>query len=348
MAINSKNNLLRFRKDLFEILGGDFSPTSVESLYQEMILNIGQLRAEKLDVLEIRLLNTAFKELRYALKIFKPYRTIPKAAVFGSARTPLDHASFKFAERFGRRLAKKGWMIITGGASGIMEAAMIGAGAANCFGLNILLPFEQDANPVIRGNRKLIFFKYFFTRKLMFLKESEATVLFPGGFGTFDEGFESFTLVQTGKAKPRPIVLLDSPGSAFWRSMLKLFKQNMERGGLISSEDLNLIRHFQDEDKAVQEITNFYSNYHSSRFFRDQYLVRLNRPVSSVLLAQLNRDFRDILSSGRFEKMADTSADDNQDARLHRILFFFNRTSFSRLRQLIDVLNSPPILSVSG
>src|SRR3989338_3122936 len=144
-----------------------------DQIYRDMLFNIGQLQHEKLDIVELRLFNTAFKELRYALKTFKPYRSVPKAAVFGSARTPKDHPDYKFAEGFGKKLAKQGWMIITGGASGIMQAAMEGAGAANSFGLNIMLPFEQDANPVIKGNPKLIYFKYFFTRKLMFLKESE-------------------------------------------------------------------------------------------------------------------------------------------------------------------------------
>ncbi len=339
---NYNKDTTRFRKDLSEILEGRFPEGTFEELYQDMLFNVAQLRDEKLDMVEIRLLNTAFKELRYALKVFKPYRDVPKAAVFGSARTPVDHASYKFAERFGQRLAKKGWMIITGGASGIMEAAMIGAGAASSFGLNILLPFEQDANPVIKGNRKLIYFKYFFTRKLMFLKESAATVLFPGGFGTFDEGFESFTLVQTGKAKPRPIVLMDPPGSAFWRSTLKLFKQNMERDGLISPGDLSLMRHFQDENKAVEEITGFYGNYHSSRFLRDQYLVRLNNPLPEGVLHRLNREFKDLVTRGGFERLNDAAQDDIQDARLERIVFYFNRTHYSRLRQLIDVLNSAP------
>src|SRR3990167_6190533 len=224
-------------------MGDGLSLSTEHQIYREMLFNIGQLQEEKLDIVELRLLNTAFKELRYALKIFKPFRQIPKAAVFGSARPPAHHQDFKIAADFGKKLAKKGWMIITGGAAGIMEAAMIGAGAENSFGLNILLPFEQNANSVIMGNQKLIFFKYFFTRKLMFLKESEATVLFPGGFGTMDEGFESFTLVQTGKAKPRPIVLMDTPKSRFWRSALGFMKENMEKGGLIAGHDLSLIRH---------------------------------------------------------------------------------------------------------
>ena len=336
----TEKQITDYKKNLIELLTGEYPKFSESTIYQEMLFNIEQLREEKHDMGEIRLLNTAFKELRYALKIFKSYRSIPKAAVFGSARTPKNHPDFKFAEKFGKKLAKKGWMIITGGASGIMEAAMIGAGAANSFGLNILLPFEQDANPVIKGNTKLVFFKYFFTRKLMFLKESEATVLFPGGFGTFDEGFESCTLVQTGKAKPRPLVLLDTPGSTFWRSTLQLLKNNMEAGGLISKGDLSLMRHFQDADAAAEELVRFYSNYHSSRFFKDRYLIRLRKRLSGADLTRLNRDFKGMVALGSFERLTDLTEEDNKDPDLERLLFSFDRTSYNHLRSLIDYLNT--------
>jgi hypothetical protein len=237
-------------------------------------------------------------------------------------------------------MAKKGWMIITGGASGIMEAAMRGAGAQSSFGLNIMLPFEQDANPIIKGNEKLMFFKYFFTRKLMFLKESEATVLFPGGYGTLDEGFESFTLVQTGKARPRPLLTVDPPGDTFWSSTLSLLKKNMEDRGFISKGDLSLIRHFQDPDEAVDEILGFYKNYHSSRFYKDKYLIRVRKPITAGALGKLNRDFKGMLKSGNFELLTDLSSEDNKDDSLHRLLFHFDRSSYHRLRALIDRLNS--------
>ncbi len=307
---------------------------------REMLFNIANLRQENHDIAELRLLNTAFKELRYALKIFKPYRQTHKAAVFGSARTPKTAADYKFAVSFGKKLAKKGWMVITGGASGIMEAAMVGAGADNSFGLNIMLPFEQDANPIIKGNQKLIFFKYFFTRKLMFLKESAATVLFPGGFGTFDEGFESFTLVQTGKAKPRPLVLMDKPGSDFWSSTLALLKKNMSSRGLISKGDMELMRHFQDADKAAEELVNFYSNYHSSRFLKDEYLIRVRKPISNTNLEKINKDYKYLVSQGKFTLLADLTEEDNKDLALTRLLFSFDRSHYSGLRLLIDFLNS--------
>jgi len=335
-----RKDLSSFRQQLVDLLG-DAHDASVENeIFREMLYNIGKLQNEKLDVLELRLLSTAFAELRYALSVFKPYRGIPKAAVFGSARLKGDHADYKIATDFGKKLAKKGWMIITGGAAGIMEAAMIGAGAKNSFGLNILLPFEQQANPTIRGNAKLVFFKYFFTRKLMFLKESEATVLFPGGFGTFDEGFESFTLVQTGKARPRPLLLVDRPKSLFWKDTISFFDRHMKKGGLISPSDLSLMRHFQDADKAVEEITGFYRNYHSSRFLKDQYLIRLKKPLAQAALVRINTTFKDILASGRFEPLDDFRGDDHADTTLYRLAFNFDRSGYARLRQLIDYLNT--------
>ena len=335
-----RKDLSAFRQQLVDLMGDDAAPGVEDEIFRDMLYNIGKLRDERLDVLELRLLSTAFAELRYALSVFKPYRGIPKAAVFGSARLKGNHPDFKIAEQFGRKLAKKGWMIITGGASGIMEAAMVGAGAKNSFGLNILLPFEQQPNTTIRGNEKLIYFKYFFTRKLMFLKESEATVLFPGGFGTFDEGFESFTLVQTGKARPRPLVLVDRPDSAFWKDTLSLFKKHMEKGGLISPADLSLMRHFQDAGRAADEVAGFYANYHSSRFLKDQYLVRLKKPLSEAELRLLNARFLDIVQSGEFRALEDLREDDQVDASLYRLVFHFDRSSYGRLRQLIDHLNS--------
>lgn len=340
MREHNKKNYERFREDLRELLEGSLDEHTEDAVYAEMLFNVAQLREEKLDMAEIRLINTAFKELRYALKVFKPFRDIPKAAVFGSARTPRSHADFRFAEEFGRKLARKGWMLITGGASGIMEAAMVGAGAQKSFGLNIMLPFEQTANPIIRGNEKLIFFKYFFTRKLMFLKESQATVLFPGGFGTFDEGFESFTLVQTGKAKPRPLVLMDPPASRFWSTFLSFVKQEVEGGKFISPQDLGLLKHYHEAGPAVEHILKFYSNYDSSRFLKDQFLIRLRKPLKDKDLQKLNQKHKGMIADGAgLRRFADLAMDDDPDPSLHRLIFKFDRTSYSQLRLLIDDLN---------
>jgi uncharacterized protein (TIGR00730 family) len=328
--------MIKIIKDLISMSS---KGTQEERVCLDMLKTVGKLKSDNLDLMELRLLQKAFGELRYAFKVFQKYRNIKKVAVFGSARTKPGHPDYKMAREFGRKIAKEGWMVITGGASGIMEAAIVGAGAKNSFGLNIMLPFEQDAAEVIRGNRKLIFFKYFFTRKLLFLMESDATVLFPGGFGTWDEAFESCTLVQTGKAKPRPIVMADSRGSSYWSSVMKLMKKNMKHTGLVSKGDLSLIRHFQDVKGAVGELTHFYSNYHSSRFFKKGYLIRLNNKMSSPVMRRINRDFRDILKSGSFHRVGAAAGDNVKDPKLARIYFHFDRVSYSRLRQLVDVLN---------
>ncbi len=325
---------------LIDVMRQEHPHGTEERMYHDLLHSIERLKQGNFNTLELRLLNTALRELRYSMSIFKEYYKTPKAAVFGSARTPSDHPDYQIAKQFGRELTKRGWMTITGGASGIMEAAMVGAGAKSSFGLNIRLPFEQDANFIIRSNKKLMNFKYFFTRKLMFLKESAATVLFPGGFGTFDEGFESLTLVQTGKAKPRPIVLVDHPGSDYWAIILDGLKRTLEKNRLITPGDLSLMRHFQDPKEAADEVVRFYRNYHSSRFFDDQYLIRTNKRVTDGELKLINKEFKDLLASGKFTRLDDFKRDDEKDPKLDRIVFHFNRSGYHRLRALIDVLNS--------
>lgn len=325
---------------LIDVMKREHPHGTEERLYHDLMHSIERLKQGEFNTVELRLINTALRELRYSMSIFKEYYKTPKAAVFGSARTPSDHADYKIAKKFGAELTRRGWMTITGGASGIMEAAMVGAGAKNSFGLNIRLPFEQDANFVIRSNKKLMNFKYFFTRKLMFLKESAATVLFPGGFGTFDEGFESLTLVQTGKAKPRPIVLVDHPGSDYWEVLLHALKRTLERDRLITPGDLSLMRHYQNAEAAAEEVVRFYRNYHSSRFFEDRYLIRVKKRVTDGELKLINRDFKDLLTKGRFQRMNDLSLDDEKDPKLDRIVFDFTRSGYHRLRALIDVLNT--------
>ncbi len=335
-----RNSIEKINRELMDLLGQHGELSDKDAACREMLLNIGQLRLEDLDLGDLKILNTATRELRYSMGVYKHYRNFPKAAVFGSARTPKKDPSYQLAKQLGRELTQRGWMTITGGASGIMEAAMVGAGKKHSFGLNILLPFEQSANPVIQGSRKLMYFKYFFTRKLMFLKESEATILLPGGFGTMDEGFESFTLVQTGKAKPRPLILLDPKGSTYWEGCMHFLKRHMEKEGLISKGDLALLSHYHDPKKAADEIVRFYSNYHSSRFFKGRYLIRMRRPASPKALRNMKSKYKDIIESGSFENFDHVEEDDNKDPKLHRIIFDFDRSSYSRLRCLIDTINS--------
>ncbi len=335
----SSSSFSKYRKELISFLQQE-SPQGIDDqILQEMLSTVARLRDTEVELIDLKILGTVLKELRYAFSVFQKYRGIPKVAVFGSARVPKTHIDYQLAQEFGRQIVKKGWMVITGGANGIMEAAMRGAGADKSFGLNILLPFEQEANPIIRGNKKLMNFKYFFTRKLMFLKESDATVLFPGGFGTLDEGFESLTLVQTGKAKPRPLLFLDHPASAYWNSLQEFFRNHLAAGGMINKEDLTLIAHFQNAAAAANYIAQFYSNYHSSRFFEDRYLIRLRRPVTDRQLVQLDLDFKDILAGGKFERFTDIKKDDEQETALTRIIFSFDKYHYDRLHQLIETLN---------
>lgn len=333
------NDLQVLRNNLIQFLQQQQFNAYEDKMIDDLLINIEKIREQEFDSYELRLLSAAFKELRHSFGIFKDYHKIPKAAVFGSARTPKRHPDYQLAREFGKSLVKRKWMVITGGASGIMEAAMVGAGLKNSFGLNIRLPFEQDANEVIRGTKKLMNFKYFFTRKLMFLKESQATVLFPGGFGTFDEGFESLTLIQTGKARPRPVVLVDPPGSTYWATLLNAFQETLEREKFISHGDLDLMNHCQNAEKAADIIERFYSNYHSSRFMGAEYLVRLRKPITSLILRRLNRDYSDILSGGKFERFTKITLDDVKSKELHRLIFPFNKSSYARLKKLIDHLN---------
>lgn len=290
---------------------------------------------------DLKLLSRALKELRYAFKIFTPFRQIRKVTVFGSARTPQDHPDFKASLEFGRRMAEAGWMVVTGAGGGIMEGAHVGAGTAMSMGVNIMLPFEQEANPVINNDSKLVTFRYFFTRKLMFVKEVHAVALFPGGFGTQDELFEVLTLVQTGKRDMLPIVCVDSPGGSYWSTWLEFVQKELMDRKLISPRDLSLVKITDSVDVAFQEIINFYSNYDSMRYIRDNLILRVRKPVTDALLEKLNTEFADILSSGKIAR-TDThqfELEDEETRHLPRLSLHFNRRDAARLREMIDVIN---------
>jgi len=290
---------------------------------------------------DLKILSRALKELRYAFKVFAPYRRHRKVTVFGSARTQPDHPCWKTAEVFGRRMAEEDWMVVTGAGGGIMEAALRGAGREMAMGLNILLPFEQEANSVIAGDPKLVNFKYFFTRKLLFVKEVHAIVACPGGFGTMDEAFESLTLVQTGKRDLMPIVLLDEPGGTYWTAFLKYVRDELLDNGLISPGDLSLFKVTDDVEAAVEEVLGFYSVYNSMRFVRELLILRLHIEPSDDFLARLNNEFHDICESGRIEKapVHRLEVDDEHLAHLPRLNLVFNRKAVGRLRQMVDVIN---------
>ena len=324
--------------DLIERAGG--SPDL--DLLKEMMTTVLRLRDEEVGRGDLKIVNTALKELRYAFKVFSPYRQIRKVALFGSARTPRSSPGYKQAKNFAREMTRHNWMVITGGASGIMGAGNEGAGCEKSFGMNIRLPFEQEANPTIAKDPKLINFKYFFTRKLMFLKESSATVVFPGGFGTHDEGFESLTLVQTGKAEPRPIICLDPPGSEYWSDWRKFLRKSLLRKKMVDADDLDLIHFTHDLNEAVRMIVGFYQNYHSMRFVRHQLVIRMYHPLGEKKFERLNKDFKDIIRKGKIRVANQPLPEEENEPETHnltRLIFEFDRRNFSRLRKMIDVLN---------
>ncbi len=310
--------------------------------YYEMVVSVYRLAQQKTPRAERRLFNQSIKELRYASKIFSQYRDRKKIVIFGSARTPSRAREFRAARDFSELMVKAGYMVITGGGDGIMGAAQEGAGRENGFGLNIALPFEQKANATIFGDTKLINFHYFFTRKLNFVKEAHAIALFPGGFGTMDEGFEAITLMQTGKAEMRPIVFIDAPGGNFWRTFEKYLREHLLRDGLISDSDFHLFKFTDDPAVARKEIETFYYNFHSYRHIGDQTVVRLHRPVPEGALKRLQEDFADIVGPGddlRACPVFPEEANEPELAALPRLCLTFDRKAWGRFRQLIDRLN---------
>ncbi|CAN5334599.1 TIGR00730 family Rossman fold protein [soil metagenome] len=313
-------------------------------LVAEIVANSLKLLRDKTNRGDMKLINKSFKELRYALKIFAPYRDVRKVSIFGSARTPEDSPDYIAASNFGKRMADAGWMVITGAGGGIMAAGHGGAGAAPSFGLAIRLPFEQMTNVHIADDPKLINFKYFFTRKLMFLRSSHAITCFPGGFGTMDEGFEVLTLIQTGKSVPVPIVYVDRPGGEFWQSWQDYVKKHLLGSKLIGEDDLHLYKITDNVEEAAREVQHFYSNYHSIRYSRDELVIRLHRKPSEEQIATINDRFADIRVKGAFRASEALPVEKDEPALLSmpRLIFTFNRKDHGRLRMLIDHLNDLP------
>lgn len=314
-----------------------------QDLLADMMRTICRLARDGTGRGELKILNTALKELRWAFKVFAPYAHIRKVSIFGSARTPEDHPDYRQAQTFAARISQQGWMVITGGGNGIMRAGHGGAGRQASFGVSIRLPMEQTANEIIADDSKLINFKYFFTRKLMFVKEASAIVCFPGGFGTLDEAFEALTLVQTGKAGPMPIVFMEAPGRTYWNHWEAYVRRELLDAGMISPEDTALYRITDSVDDAVTELTRFYRVYHSSRFVQDLFVIRLNHPLPDDFVARLARDFPDLYDTGTMTTAPGPI--DGEDGELPdkpRLIFPFNRQSYGRLRMLINRINDLP------
>jgi uncharacterized protein (TIGR00730 family) len=304
---------------------------------------------------DLKILSRTLRELRYAFKVFRPYRAKRKVTMFGSARTPPGHPHYDQAVEFGRAMAELGWLIVTGASSGIMEAGHVGAGRESSMGINIMLPFEQGSNHIIAGDPKLVHMKYFFTRKLMFVKECDALCLCPGGFGTLDEATEVLTLLQTGKRDLVPVVFLDPPGDDYWDLFQKFITDRLLARGMISPEDLSLYLMTDNLEAAVQEIVGFYRVYHSMRYVRDDLVFRLTQKPSVELVERINENFADILVEGKFiaSELLPDERDEPALLALPRLVFHFNRRSLGRLRQLVDFINrespaTPPLPGIAA
>ena len=309
---------------------------------REMILAALKAGQEDDDRADLKLMNTTLKEMRFTAKVFGPYRNVRKVTVFGSARTSPDEPVYDMAREFGRKLAEAGYMVITGGGNGIMEAANEGAGPEHSFGVNIRLPFEQRANPVLEGNPRLITYKYFFNRKVAFLKEADAVALFPGGFGTLDEAMETLTLVQTGKRNPLPLVLVDEPGGTYWKKWTHFFEDELLSRRYISATDFSLFERFDSVDAAIRHINRFYSRYHSLRYAEEKLVIRLTSPLTPAQARDLQERFADMLAPGgaiRPSAALAAEAEEPEIAHLPRLVLDFNKKDFGRLRGLIDEIN---------
>lgn len=326
---------------LIHELAGKAASRETEHLLSEILTTAVKLGKESRDIGDLKLVNNTLKELRYSFKVFTPYRNIKKVIIFGSARSEKTSAEYRMAEDFARKLTKKGYMIVTGGGPGVMEAGNKGAEAGKEFALNIHLPSEQKPNPYIDEKDKIINFKYFFARKLIFVKETDATALFPGGFGTHDEGFEMLTLIQTGKTKPRPVVLIEPKGSTYWQAWKAYVIGHLLKNGFIAKEDLTLFSIAKSVDEAIAYIEDFYRVYHSIRYVSGLTVMRLNKNISDNALAFINEYFKDILTCGQICRCppAKKEIQHNEYPDLPRIGMSFNMCNYGRLCEMIHVIN---------
>lgn len=316
-------------------------PSTVEELVEDIKTTADKLLKDGTSRGDIKLLNVALRELRYSFKVFSSLKQRRKVSVYGSARTPATDPAYIAAVEFGRLMSESGYMVITGAAQGIMEAGHVGAGREHSIGVNILLPFEQSANQIITGDVKLMHLKYFFTRKLLFVKESDAIALFAGGFGTHDEGFEALTLIQTGKSQLIPVVFVDAPGDNYWKDWARFIETHLLKRKLICPADMSLFKVTDSVPGAVEEIKTFYRVYHSMRYVKNVLAMRLLKTPPPALLKRMDSEFADILSGGGFEvtQALPAEANDSHVKDLPRMVFKFDRRSHGRLRQLIDLVN---------
>ena len=310
-------------------------------LFEEILTTLLLMADEHKDQSDYKLIDKALKELRDSFKIFRPFRETLKVALFGSGRVEESDPNYVLAKNLSKSLAENGFMIISGAGGGVMQAANEGAGENKSFGLNIKLPHEQVTNHFIRHSPNQIEFKYFFTRKLVFIKESHATVLLPGGFGTLDEGFENLTLFQTGKCMPRPIVLLDHKEDCYWDRWLDLLNSLLIDKGYCSIQDHHLIKRAHSSEEALNHIKSFYRVFHSLRYVKNKTVLRLNTAPSKDLLTKLNQEFEDIVIKGKIEASGPLKEEliNQEYPDLPRLTFHFDKKSFGRLNQMISRIN---------
>ncbi len=326
-------------RQLIDLVGNVSHP----ELVHEMILAALKAGQEGMNRADLKLMNSTMKEMRFTGKVFGPYSKTRKVTVFGSARTKPDEPVYKMASDFGRKLVEAGFMVITGGGPGIMQAANEGAGAEHSFGINIQLPFEQTPNPVVMGNPRLINYKYFFNRKVAFLKEADAIALFPGGFGTLDEAMETLTLLQTGKRNPIPLVLIDEPGGTYWTRWIRFFTDELLSEGYIEESDFSIFEHVDSTDDALKKIMQFYRRYHSIRYVHTKLVIRLNSEIDPASIGELNRLFADILVPGGSiipSSALPEETDEPEIIHLPRLVVDFNFKDYGKLIFLIRSINN--------
>ena len=320
---------------------GSDSRQQIADLVRQLRRVADRLPAERTPHDDLKILSQTLRELRRAFTVFAPYRAQRKVTIFGSARTPRDASTYQQAERLGKLMVQNGWFVVTGASTGIMEAGHRGAGRERSMGLNIMLPFEQEANEIIRGDGKLVTMKYFFTRKLMFVKECDAVVCLPGGFGTLDEAFEVLTLLQTGKRELMPLVFLDAPGGSYWEDWAQYIRKHLLGAKMISPEDLSLFRVTSSVEDTVEEVLQFYRVFDRMEYVNNRLVLQLHKQIDDARLATFQRDFADILADGTFRQETDATTNVAPDAPARsRLIFHFNRRSLGRLRQLIDSINN--------
>lgn len=318
-------------------VGGDPAEFAGQLVRETMMTALAML-GDKADTGQLKLVSRSMRELRHAMRIFRPYRDQRKISIFGSARTPTDHPDYLSCVEFAREMVRHEWMVITGAGDGIMRAGHEGAGTANSFGVSIRLPFEVNANDFIRGDKKLVTSRYFFTRKLMFVWQAHALALFPGGFGTLDECFEVLTLVQTGKAPMIPIVMVAPEGEDYWHNFDRYIRTDLLAKGFINEEDLRLYYITHDPADAAAHVQRFYRNYFAERFIGDQYVIIIQKPLTPGQLDELNAEFDDLIAEGRIEQTQAFEVE-TMHRNLPRLAFVSHRRYFGRLRMMIDRIN---------